>query len=176
MATNMFVQFSTKDERFLIEGECEDIHHEKWCEITSLDQDFTSKASPLAPAKKEGRGAVKCEHSEIKISKLVDKASTGLMEACWLGKTLDKVVIECFRAGKGRDDANQPIKYFSIELERVVIRDLEYSVGEGDLASEDIELVYAKATFKYRQMDKELGTAALAGAKSRTVGSGNWKA
>ena len=171
MATHMFVKFSG------IEGESEDRLHQKkeWCEISSLEQDFTSEASPLAPGKREGRGAVKCDHSTIRITKLVDRASTKLMEACWLGTTLDEVVIECYRAGEGQGGDNRPIKYFSIELKKVVVRELEYSVNAGDLASEDLELVYATAKYEYYQMKKKLGTAERVGAKSRNVGSGNWE-
>ena len=160
-----------------IPGESEDnVHRETgWCEISSLEQDFASEASPLAPGKREGRGAVKCDHSVIKITKLVDRASTKLMEACWEGRTLDEVIIECYRAGEGQGGGNKPINYFSIELKKVVIRELEYEVTAGDLASEDLELVYNSATYKYYQMKKDDGTALRIGAESRNVGSGNWK-
>jgi len=167
MATNMFAQFSN------IEGECEDKYHEKWCEITDLEQDFSNPTIPLPPGATEGSGAKPCEHGEIEIKKLVDKASTGLMKACWYGDTVDSVVIECFRTGLGLDDENQPIKYFSIKLEGVIIRDFEYSVGEGNLISETVKLVAAKATYAYRQMLKRTGYGIRAGEASVTVGKAN---
>jgi type VI secretion system Hcp family effector len=167
MATNMFAQFSN------IKGECEEKHHEEWCEITSLEQDFSNPTFPLPAGATEGSGAKPCQHSEIKISKLVDKASTGLMEACWVGDTLDTVVIECFRAGKGIDHANQPIKYFRIKLKSVIIKEFDFSVGEGELISEELELVAAEATYVYRQMDKKSGTARRAGIGYVQIGEAN---
>ncbi len=166
MSTNMFVKFSN------IEGECEEQGHRNWCEIMSLGQDFSNPTFPLPPNVTEGKGARPCKHSEVKISKLMDKASTGLMKACWAGDTLEKVVIECFRAGIGQEP-NQPIKYFSIELESVIIKKFDYSVNEGQLVSEDLELVATKASYEYRQMDKKLGTAPLAAEGSITIGKGN---
>jgi len=167
MATNMFVQFSN------IEGECEDKYHEKWCEISDLEQEFTNPTLPLPPGTSEGLGAKPCKHGEIEIKKLVDKASTGLMEACWNGAIIDKVVIECFRAGLGLGDEKQPIKYFSIELEGVIINEFDYDVSEGQLVSETLNLVAAKATYAYQQASKQTGYAIRSGAASVTTGTAN---
>ncbi len=177
MSSHMFVKFDT------IKGECDEYGHPGWCEITNLEQDISNKTSPLPIDAQTGPGAKKCEHGEIKISKVVDKASTGLMEACWEGTTLDSVVIECFRAGEGLNDPQNkaykdpPIKYFSIELKRVIIREFEYSASANELISEDLELVYAEATYEYQRMSKKSGTvtATRAGRESVTVGAGNWK-
>jgi len=163
----MFVQFSD------ITGECEERGHRGWCEITSLDQNFSNPTLPPPPGTTEIKGAKPCKHSEIKITKLVDTASVQLMEACWKGRTVDTVVIECFRAGKGLDNKELPIKYFSIELENVIIRELDYSVDEGDLVTEELELVAGKASYAYRQMDKELGTAVLAKQEDAKIGKTN---
>jgi type VI secretion system Hcp family effector len=165
MATNMFVQFGK------IKGECEDKYHDEWCEITSLGQSFNNKAPPLLPSEDAESGTRRGKHAPVKVSKPIDKASTELMEMCWNGEALGTVLIECFRAGGG--NAGQPIKYISIKLESVIIKQFKYSVNEGSLVSEDLELVAAKATYEYRQMDKELGTAAakLSGLASITLGT-----
>ena len=147
MSTNMFAKFGD------IKGESEDQAHPDWCEITSVEQDFTQKASPTEESKPD---TCKVEHSEIKISKDIDEASTGLMKACWEATRLKKVEIECFRA----DGQNDPIKYFNIVLEDVIIHKFEYKgSGDGSIIGEDLELVAAKATYTYRAMDKKLGTA-----------------
>jgi type VI secretion system secreted protein Hcp len=166
MSTNMFVKFSN------IEGECEDQGHPKWCEIMSLEQDFSNPTIPLPPGKTEGPGAKPCEHSEIEIEKVIDKASAGLMKACWKGDTIHRVEIECFRAGIGQEE-NRPLKYFSIELESVIIKEFEYSVSEGQLVTETLNLVASKATYAYWQMDKKTGIGTLAGKETATVGKGN---
>lgn len=147
MPTNMFVKFSNN-----IKGESSDENHNQWCEITEVEQDFTQDASPTEESNQD---TSKAEHGEIKIKKIVDEASTSLMKACWEGTKLDKVEIECFRAG----GQNEPIKYFTIVLEKVIIKKFEYKGGDGDVITEDLELVAAKATYTYRAMDKKLGTA-----------------
>ncbi|MCP3950913.1 MAG: type VI secretion system tube protein Hcp [Desulfobacterales bacterium] len=167
MATNMFVQFSN------IEGECEEKHHPKWCEITSLEQEFSNATIPLPPGEPEGAGAQPCQHDVIKITKLLDKASTELMKACWAGDTVDTVLIECFRAGKGLDHTNQAIKYFRLKLKSVIIKALDFATTEGELISEDLELVAAEVTYTYRQMDKKTGTAKRAGIGYVQVGEAN---
>jgi len=167
MATNMFAQFSN------IEGECEDEGHKKWCEITALEQDFSNPTIPLPPGAKEGLGAKPCKHSEIEIKKLVDKASAGLMKACWFGDTVDSVVIECFRTGLGLEDEKQPIKYFSVKLKGVIIKEFDYSAGEGELISETLKLVASEATYAYRQMLKRTGYAVRGGEASVTIGKAN---
>jgi type VI secretion system Hcp family effector len=165
MATNMFVQFGK------IKGECEDKYHDEWCEITSLGQSFNNKAPPLLPSEDAESGTRRGKHAPVKVSKPIDKASTELMEMCWNGEALGTVLIECFRAGGG--NAGQPIKYISIKLESVIIKQFKYSVNEGSLVSEDLELVAAKATYEYRQMDKRMGTATLAGEASIELGQGD---
>jgi type VI secretion system secreted protein Hcp len=146
MSTNMYVKFSNG-----IKGEAEDKDHSGWCEITALEQDFTQDASPTEDSDQD---TSKAEHGEIKISKLVDEASTKLMKACWEGTKLDKVEIECYRAA----NVDQPIKYFTVKLEDAIISKFEYKASEGEIISEDLELTAAKATYTYQAMDKKLGT------------------
>jgi len=169
MASNMFVQFSN------IEGECGERGHKGWCEITKLGQDFSNETAPLIPGDQDNRTIKSGKHGDIKIEKLVDKASLGLMKACWMGTLVPKVVIECFRAGKGLDQQqDQAIKYFSLELENVIIKKFRYAVSEGKLVSEDIELVAAKATYAYQNMHKELGTATMVDKRGITLGPGDF--
>lgn len=162
----MFVQFSN------LPGECEVAGHTDWCEISSLKQGFSNEAAPLPSGETDKSNSRRGTHKAIEIEKAIDKASIGLMEACWKGTTVAKVVIECFRAGPG-SSADQPIKYFWIELKNVIIKSHKYEVDEGKLVSETIELVAAQASYEYRQMDKRLGTAKLAGEASITLGQGD---
>ncbi len=160
MATNMFVQF--KD----IEGECDEYGHPNWCEITSFGQTFENQAAPL-PSGQTSAEPRRGKHGDIKINKVIDKASIALMKACWEGKLVPEVVIECFRAGPGLNDRQNykdpPIKYFSIILENVIIKKFSYKVDEGNLVSEALELVATKATYEYQRMFKKTGLAARAG-------------
>jgi type VI secretion system Hcp family effector len=165
MATNIFVQFDK------IEGECEEEYHKKWCEITSFGQTFENAAPPLGPKEEDKSNSRRGKHGDIKISKVMDKASIGLMEACWEGRAVPEVVIECFRAGLG-EKPGQPIKYFNIKLKKVIIKKFKYGVSEGNLVSEELELVAAEAVYKYRLMDKLEGKVAskLAGLAKIKLG------
>jgi len=166
LATNMFVQFSN------LPGECEATGHTDWCEITSLKQGFSNEAAPLPPGETDQSDSRRGTHKAIEIEKVIDKASIGLMDACWTGAAVADVVIECFRAGTG-SSADQPIKYFSIELKNVIIKSLKYEVDEGKLVAETLELVAAQASYEYWQMDKRDGTATRAGTATITLGQGD---
>ncbi|MCP3950912.1 MAG: type VI secretion system tube protein Hcp [Desulfobacterales bacterium] len=166
MATDMFVQFSN------LKGECEVPGLTDWCEITSLKQGFTNEAAPLPPGQTDKSNSRRGKHKAIEIEKVIDKASIGLMQACWKGRPVATVVIRCFRAGQG-ENGKQSINYFEIELENVIIKKFEYKVDEGNLASEELELVFSKASYVYKQMPKRGGTAIRAGTASIILKEGD---
>lgn len=147
MATSMFVMFDN------IEGECQDIGHKKWCEITSLSQSFENKAVPPPLNSTSNPVGTTFKPEAIAVKKIVDRASGELMRKCWECETLDKVVIECCRAS-GPPYSNEPIKYFTIELIDVTIKEFEFEVDEGDLVTEDLKLEADEATYIYTEMSK----------------------
>lgn len=154
MATNMFMKLTNN-----IKGEAEDDIHKGWCEITSLSQEFENDASL---SEKEEDKIDKAEHKELKISKYVDEATTAILKACWDATRIKCVIIECFRA----DGTNPALKYFVIRLDNVIITNYELKSSEGEILSEDIEMLGTKAEYTYRAMDKKLGTA-----KARMIAS-----
>ena len=139
----MYVNFSDG-----IEGESEFKACPGWCEITELKQDFEQKASPEAEGTHD---ASKAKHSEVGISKNIDKASSKLMQKCWDGTTLDEVVIDCFRAAPG----SAPLKYFNIILKHVIVKKFEFKSSEGEIITEDLELVATFAQYSYWPMKKD---------------------
>jgi len=170
MATSMFVKFCRKT-KGIIEGECTDKGHEKWCVITSLSQTFNNKTLPPPTIPKRAPVAKTCKPEAISIKKIVDKASGELMRMCWYCEQLEEVVIECFRASPGQRGETQPIKYFSIELKGVTIKEFEFEVDEGDLVTEDLDLVADRAVYTYTEMHKERGTAIPFGSATIITGS-----
>jgi len=155
MPTNMFAKFHT------IDGGCEDKNHEGWCEISSVEQDFDQKKS-VSEDSTTNPNTSKVEHSEITISKIVDEASMELMKYCWEGRQMPTVEIRCFRAGKGKvpgSTTEAPILYFKIELKKVVIKKFAYKGDEGNLISEDLDLVAGEAKYTFTKMDKHDGSA-----------------
>ena len=93
-----------------------------------------------------GHTAERAELSEISISKLVDLASPMLAQTCACGKTIPKAKLEMLRA----DGNGEPIKYFEVELENVLIGHVEPSFG-GDFPTETLGLKFSKVKWKYTQ-------------------------
>jgi len=149
MATSMFVKFCPKNG--IIEGECEEIGHDKWCEITSLKQKFS-----IEDKDEDTTDPQRAKHEPIGISKIIDKASIELLKHCKDGRPLKEVIIECVRAHVAAE-GKAPIHYFQIKLENVIVKKFEYKVDEGSLGSEDLELVARKATYNYRELNKFSG-------------------
>lgn len=85
--------------------------------------------------------------SEISISKLVDLASPILAQTCACGKTIPKAKLEMMRA----DGNGEPIKYFEVELENVLIAHLAPSFVGSDVAGESLGLKFSKVKWKYTQ-------------------------
>jgi len=149
MATSMFVKFCPKNG--IIEGECEDIGHENWCEITSLKQKFS-----IEDKDEETTDPQRAKHEPIGISKIIDKASIELLKHCRDGRPLKEVIIECVRAHVVAE-GKAPLNYFQIVLENVIIKRFQYRVDEGNLVSEELELAARKATYNYRELNKFSG-------------------
>lgn len=141
MATNMYLQLDG------IKGESVDVNHKDWIEILSLSHGFTQPVTPVRAS--SGSTVERCNHSDIAVTKYVDKATDAILNRIWSGKQIPKAVIECFRA----DGQNKPVKYLEIDLEQVVISNYNISAGQGSLPMENISLAYGKVTYKYMQYD-----------------------
>lgn len=94
-----------------------------------------------------GHTAERAELSEITVSKLVDLASPVLAQTCACGKTIPKARLEMMRA----DGNGEPIKYFEVELENVLIAHIAPAFAGGDVAGEGLGLKFSKIKWKYTQ-------------------------
>jgi type VI secretion system secreted protein Hcp len=99
-----------------IKGESTDSKHQGWIECTMVHWEIKQPKSATASTG-GGHTAERAELSEISISKLVDLASPLLAQTCACGKTIPKAKLEMLRA----DGNGEPIKYFEVELENVLI-------------------------------------------------------
>jgi type VI secretion system secreted protein Hcp len=128
-----------------IKGESADSKHAGWIECTSVNWTITQPKSATASTG-GGHTAERAELSEITINKLVDLASPMLAQTCACGKTLPKVKLEFQRA----DGHGEPIKYFEVELENVLIGHVAPAFGAG-FPTENIGLKFSKVRWKYTQ-------------------------
>ncbi len=143
MSTNMFLQLEG------VTGESTDSNHPDWIEITSWSHGFSQPTTPLRAS--SGSSVEMCNHSDIAVSKYIDKASDQILKLIWSGKQIPTAVLECFRA----DGNNTPVKYLAIKMEKVVLSNYNVSAGEGVIPMENLGISYGKVTYEYTQYDSE---------------------
>lgn len=129
-----------------IKGESTDSKHAGWIECTSMSWDIHQPKSATSSTG-GGHTAERAELSEISIFKLVDLASPMLAQLCACGKTILKAKLEMQRA----DGAGQPIKYFEVELENVLISHIAPNFAGGGFPGESLGLKFSKVKWKYTQ-------------------------
>jgi type VI secretion system secreted protein Hcp len=140
MATDYYLQLDG------IKGESTDSKHNAWIECTSINWSITQPKSATASTA-GGHTAERAELSEITLTKLIDLASPMLAQLCACGKTIPKARLEMLRA----DGAGEPIKYFEVELENVLIAHIAPSFGGADFPGESLGLKFSKVRWKYTQ-------------------------
>jgi type VI secretion system secreted protein Hcp len=109
-----------------IKGESADSLHQGWIECTSAQWGVNQPKSATASTA-GGHTAERCEHKSISLTKLTDLASPILMQTCSAGRTIPKAKLEFMRA----DGDGNPIKYYEVELENVIVGSVDQVVHPG---------------------------------------------
>ena len=143
-----------------IKGESQDAKHVGWIECVNwaLTQPKSATASTGG-----GHTAARADLTNISFTKQADLSSPVLMHHCAGGKTFPKARLEFVRA----DGGGEPIKYFEIELENVLIAHVGAHVAGGGIMGESVGLAFSKVTWKYTQ--QKIG----GGSAGNTTGSWN---
>jgi type VI secretion system secreted protein Hcp len=142
MATDVYLKING------IKGESKDSAHERWIEITSAHWGVVQPRSATASTA-GGHTAERCEHHAVSLSKLTDVASPILMQTCSMGRTIPKAKLEFMRA----DGEGNPVKYYEVELENVIVANMEQLVSEGNILHDSIGLRFSKIRWKYTQQN-----------------------
>ena len=145
---NAFINFGD------IKGECTDKDHKDWVMITGFDHEVTQPPS-VTQKTAGGRTAEAVQHSEFKISKLVDAATPKLYEAACKGTHIPEVTIECWRAG------GDPVKYYEIKFKEVLISGVVANgnpQGTHGFPTETVKLTYGAIEWTYTKQKPD-GTA-----------------
>jgi type VI secretion system secreted protein Hcp len=129
-----------------IKGESADSKHKDWIECTCINWAITQPRSATASTG-GGHTAERAELTDISIGKLIDVASPMLAQTCAAGKTISKAKLEFMRA----DGQGEPIKYFEVELENVLIGYVAPGFPSGSFPVENIGLKFSKVRWKYTQ-------------------------
>jgi type VI secretion system secreted protein Hcp len=140
MAGDMFLMLDG------IKGESSDDKHKGEIDIESFSWGLAQTGSG---SRGTGSGTGKVDISDITIQKLVDKSSPTLQLSCANGKHITKGKITVRKAGEN------PLEYFTIDLESVFISSYQIGGSNGGVPSESIALNFVKVKTEYwTQSDK----------------------
>jgi type VI secretion system secreted protein Hcp len=137
-----------------IPGESTDDKHKDWIELLGFSQEMIQPASATASSA-GGASAERADLKDFSITKLMDKASAKLYEACCTGKALKEVAIECCRAGGDK------VKYFEVKMSNVIISRVKPSASPKDdygFPVEDIDFNFGKIVWTYTQQKRADGS------------------
>jgi type VI secretion system secreted protein Hcp len=129
-----------------IKGESMDDRHKDWIECASVHWGIMQPKSATSSTG-GGHTAERAELSDILFKKVADLSSPILMQTCAMGKTIPKARFEFMRA----DGNGQPIRYFEIELENVLIGQVTPGIDGGSFLTESVGLKYSKIKWRYTQ-------------------------
>ena len=132
-----------------IPGESTDDKHKDWIEIQSYHQGLHQPASATASSN-GGATAERVNFSDFSITKLVDKATPKLFEACCTGKHIKEVIIEVCRSGGDKQ------KFLEIRMEQVIISNYTQD-GGGDFPYENVSFNAGKYKITYSQQKRDSG-------------------
>lgn len=152
MATNFFLKLETP----AIVGESTDSKHKDELQVLSWSHSFNQPTKPTRSS--AGGGTVEqANHSDFTITKYFDAASDDLLKMCWSGKQIGKGTFSAYRADGKTDDA---IKYLEVVMEEIVVSNISFGGGGGDLPTETVALAYGKVSYNYMPQKAADGTPA----------------
>jgi type VI secretion system secreted protein Hcp len=150
MATNFFLKLETPE----IKGESTDSSHTGELQILSWSHSFNQPTKPTRSS--VGGGSVEqANHADFSLTKYVDAATDDLLKMCWSGKQIGKGTFTAYRA----DGDNKPVKYLMVELENIIVSNISFGGGAGDMPTETIALSYGKVTYTYTPQKVADGTS-----------------
>jgi type VI secretion system secreted protein Hcp len=145
-----FIKFSDG-----IEGESKDSKHENWIEVHSFSHDMRQAPSTTVSSA-GGATTGRVDMGDFTFSKLLDKASPKLYEACCKGIHIKTVNVEFCRASGG-----DKLPYMKVDMTDVVVSQVSPSAGHGDdFPTELVSLNVGKFTWTYTQQSRQGGGAA----------------
>jgi type VI secretion system secreted protein Hcp len=137
-----------------VPGESTDDKHKDWIELIGWSHELMQPASATASSS-GGAGTERVDHKDFSVTKLMDKASPKLYEACCTGKHLKEVSLEVCRAGGDK------VKYFEVKMSNVIVsRVAPVASTKGDAAfpAEQVDFNYGKIVWTYTQQKRADGS------------------
>lgn len=139
MAQNFFIKIDG------IDGESKVSGHDKEIQVLSWSHSFNQPTSPTRSS--AGGGTVEqANHADFSVTKYMDIASVPLTKACWTGKTIATAVFTAYRS-----DGDALVEYLKVEMTNVIISNISFGGGTGDMATETVTLSYSKVKYTYTE-------------------------
>jgi type VI secretion system secreted protein Hcp len=105
-------------------------------------------SNPVDMSAGGGRGAGQVQLSTFNVTKMTDKSSPILFQACCLGKHFKNAIISICKAG------GEQAEYLTYKFDTVFIADISWGGGGGeDTPSESLSLAYTKVEMSYKEQD-----------------------
>lgn len=145
MAVDYFLKIGS------IEGESISKGHDKEIDVLSFHWGVSNRGTSGFSG---GQGSGKCDFQDLTVTKLVDKSSPLLMQACATGQHFPKAVLSARRAGGDQQD------YLQITMTGMMISSFQQSgASQGDLPTDSFSLNFSKIEFDYwpQKADGTLG-------------------
>lgn len=138
-----------------IEGESSDTRHTGWIEVIHYALGQSQNVSTTASSA-GGASAERGSFQDFCFSKLLDKASPRLAEACAAGTHIDTIIVELCRAGTDK------IKFMEYRLTNSVVSSVKTSSGDpnNSFPVELVKIDFGKIEWSYTQQRRQGGMAA----------------
>jgi type VI secretion system secreted protein Hcp len=135
MATRMFLKLGD------IKGSSQDDKsHKDWIEVESFGYGVSNSVNATEKAKGNPGGEA-CIHSDVSMSKVIDKTSPLLYAYCSSGKVFDKATIEC---------NEEEELLFKLTLTNAAISSVSVSGGTSGVPAESLVLSFSKVAWQYK--------------------------
>ncbi|MPN05151.1 Protein hcp1 [bioreactor metagenome] len=140
-----------------IKGEAQDMLHKSEIDVLAWTWGMQGNASATATAASGRAGANQVALKELVVTKLVDRASTGLMSALRTNEPIKQAVLTARKAGGAK-----AVEYLTITLSnaRISALELEGAGGGEQAAIERVSFAFQKITVEYRGQSESGGSSA----------------
>ncbi|MGC4085920.1 MAG: type VI secretion system tube protein Hcp [Vicinamibacterales bacterium] len=138
MASDIFLKLGD------IKGESADAKHKDEVEVTNLSWAITNHGSMHTG---QGGGTGKATFGDIQVTKMVDKASPVLQQACATGEHYKEATITARKQGKVQ------IEFLTYKLTDVIVTGVSTQAGgdgQNSYYTENVSLQFAKVVVEYK--------------------------
>jgi len=152
------VSFKPRPDAFLkidgIPGESTDDRYTGWIEVVAYSHELEQEVGGPASTS-GGASAGRCDHGPFVVTKLLDKASPKIAEACCKGAHIKLVELSLNRAGGDK------LEYMNYKLHSAMVTSVRSrgdTGGKDTMPAEEIQFTYAGIEWTYTQQKRTDGT------------------